>query len=57
MLYTATNYLAETFHSENLTNLCLHTIQAFDRDHGFKITDTNGKHVGNITRSGVLQVF
>jgi hypothetical protein len=52
--FTARNSTGETFGSADLATLCLYTIQAFDRDHGFTVTDCDGGYVGEITRSGAL---
>lgn len=54
---TATNRAGETFVTYgNLTQLALYTIQAFDRDGGFKVTDENGNHVADITSGGSIKL-
>lgn len=55
MKLIATNRTGEIFTTYgSLTQLALYTIQAFDRDGGFTVTDEHGNHVADITSGGSI---
>jgi hypothetical protein len=54
---TAVNRIGETFSTySGLIQLSLYTIQAFDRDGGFTVTDETGRHVADITSGGSIRL-